>query len=203
MNLLHISSSIFEDQGKSSQMGQYFEELWRQRFPNAELTKRDLAKEPVPHLTQTTFQSALTPVGDRNPQQQNAAQLADQLIEELQAADVLLLGVPMYNFGIPSTLKAWIDHIARAGTTFKYTENGPVGLLKNKTAVVMAARGGVYKDTPNDTQTPYLKTLLGFVGIEKVHFIYAEKLSMGDDGGASVMAEAKQQIEKLIAQIER
>ena len=203
MNLLHISSSIFEDQGKSSQMGQYFEELWRQRFPNAELTKRDLAKEPVPHLTQTIFQSALTPVGDRNPQQQNAAQLADQLIEELQAADVLLLVVPMYNFGIPSTLKAWIDHIARAGTTFKYTENGPVGLLKNKTAVVMAARGGVYKDTPNDTQTPYLKTLLGFVGIEKVHFIYAEKLSMGDDGGASVMAEAKQQIEKLITQIER
>lgn len=201
MNLLHITSSIFEDQGKSSELGSHFEHLWGQRFPDAKLTKRDLAKNPVPHLTQTTFKSALTPAAERNEQQAEAAKLADQLVEELQATDILLLSVPMYNFGIPSTLKAWIDHIARAGTTFKYTETGPVGLLENKTAVVLAARGGAYKDTPNDTQTPYLKTLLGFVGIDNVHFVFAEKLNMSSDGGEAIMAEAKQTIEKLVSEI--
>src|SRR5690606_22026455 len=124
----------------------------------------------------------------RTPEQQTLAATADAAIAELQAADVLVLGVPMYNFGIPSTLKAWIDSIARAGTTFRYTANGPEGLLKGKQAYVLAARGGAYQGTPADTQTPYLKTFLGFVGITDVTFVYAEKLNMHADQQPQILA---------------
>ena len=200
--LLLVNSSILGDHSISAQLADSFSQQWLAANPGGTVMTRDVAEDQVPHLDNELVNAIrFVKPEERNEKQQQQAAYSDQLINEVKAADAIVITAPMYNFGIPSTLKAWIDHIARAGTTFKYTENGPVGLLKNKTAVVMAARGGVYKDTPNDTQTPYLKTLLGFVGIEKVHFIYAEKLSMGDDGGEAVMTEAKQQIEKLIAQI--
>ena len=160
MNVLHINSSLFSDAGKSSELGQHFVDQWKNQNPTGTVTTRDLAKEPVPHLDADTFQAAGTAPNERSDAQQNQAALADTLIEELQNSDVLVLSVPMYNFGIPSTLKAWIDHIARAGTTFKYTPNGPQGLLTGKKAYVLAARGGAYQGTPNDTQTPYLTPLL-------------------------------------------
>jgi FMN-dependent NADH-azoreductase len=109
----------------------------------------------------------------------------------VQSHDAIVLGVPMYNFGVPVQLKAWIDAIARAGVTFRYTENGPEGLLKGKTVYVALARGGLYRDTPKDSQVPYLKTVLGFLGLTDVRFIYAEGLNMGPEAAAKGFAQAE------------
>lgn len=200
MNLLHISSSLFGADGKSSQLSRHFIEQFQAQNPGGKVTERDLAANPVPHLDLTRLQANLTAPEQRTAEQQALATLADELIGELQTHDVLLLSVPMYNFGIPSTLKAWIDHVARAGVTFRYTATGPEGLLKNKKAYVMAARGGAYQGTAADTQTPYLKTFLGFVGIDDVTFIYAEKLNMNADQQPQILADAKAEIDKLISQ---
>lgn len=200
MNLLHISSSLFGTDGKSSQLSRHFIEQFQAQNPGGKVTERDLAANPVPHLDLTRLQANLTAPEQRTAEQQALATLADELIGELQTHDVLVLSVPMYNFGIPSTLKAWVDHVARAGVTFKYTATGPVGLLKNKKAYVMAARGGAYQGTAADTQTPYLKTFLGFVGIDDVTFVYAEKLNMNADQQPQILADAKAEIDKLISQ---
>jgi len=178
MNLLHISSSLFSDQGNSKQLANHYISQWLEQHPGGQVTERDLGKEPVPHLDNLTLMANITAADKRTAEQQAQARLADTLIEELMQADILVLSVPMYNFGIPSTLKAWIDNVARAGTTFKYTATGPVGLVNDTKAVVLTARGGAYFETPNDTQTPYLKTLLGFLGITDVQFVYAERLNM-------------------------
>lgn len=199
MNLLYVSSSLFGQQGKSSDLAEHFVSEFVAQHPGTEVTRRDLAANPVPHLDLATLQANMTPADQRTPEQQALAATADTAIAELQAADVLVLGVPMYNFGIPSTLKAWIDSIARAGTTFRYTANGPEGLLKGKRAYVLAARGGAYQGTPADTQTPYLKTFLGFVGITDVTFVYAEKLNMHADQQPQILADAKADIDKLIS----
>ncbi|RLT99209.1 MAG: FMN-dependent NADH-azoreductase [Ketobacter sp.] len=199
MNVLHISSSIFGDDGNSSKLATHFLERIRELHADAEIVTRDLAKDPVPHLDADTFKANITAADQRTPEQQQLASTGDQLIEELQNADILVLSVPMYNFGIPSTLKAWIDNIARAGTTFKYTENGPVGLLGNKKTFVLGARGGEYFGTPMDTQTPYLRTFLNFVGITDVEFVLAEKLNMEADKAPQIMAEAKAKIDELLS----
>lgn len=199
MNLLHISSSLFGTDGKSSQLSRHFIEQFRAQNPGGKVTERDLAANPVPHLDLARLQANLTAPEQRTAEQQALATLADELIGELQTHDVLVLSVPMYNFGIPSTLKAWIDHVARAGVTFKYTATGPVGLLKNKKAYVMAARGGAYQGTAADTQTPYLKTFLSFIGIDDVTFVYAEKLNMNADQQPQILADAKAEIDKLIS----
>ncbi|MGC1507155.1 FMN-dependent NADH-azoreductase [Ketobacter sp. MCCC 1A13808] len=199
MNLLHISSSLFSDQGNSKQLADHFVQTWIAQHPDGAVTERDLSKDPVPHLDQATFTANITAVDQRTEQQRAQARLADTLVEELMEADVLVLSVPMYNFGIPSTLKAWIDNVARAGTTFKYTATGPVGLVKNTKAVVLTARGGAYVGTPNDTQTPYLTTLLGFLGITDVQFIYAERLNMEPEKAPEIINRAKAEAEKLAA----
>src|SRR5881296_633156 len=124
---------------------------------------------------------------------------SDALIDELKRADVLVLGLPMYNFGVPSTLKAYIDHIARAGATFKYTEKGPVGLLTGKKAYVFATRGGLYAGTPLDTQTAYVRDMLRFLGINDVEFVYAEGLAIGAERKAAALSEAQRAIERLAA----
>lgn len=198
MNLLHISSSLFGDQGKSSQLAQHFINQWQQQYPQSRVTQRDLAADPLPHLEGATLQANLTPPEQRTAQQQALAARADEAIAELQDHDVLVLSVPMYNFGIPSTLKAWIDSVARAGTTFRYTANGPEGLVKGKQAYVLTARGGAYQGTPLDTQTPYLKTFLGFIGITDVTFVHAEKLNIDPSQQPQLVADAKAEIDKLI-----
>lgn len=199
MNLLQIDSSLFGDHGKSSQLAHHFVAQWLQQNPGSRVTRRDLATHPIPHLDATTLQANMTPADKRTPEQQALAAVADEAIAELQNHDVLVLAVPMYNFGIPSTLKAWIDAVARAGTTFRYTANGPEGLLKGKKAYVLTARGGAYLGTPNDTQTPYLKTFLGFIGITDVTFVHAEKLNMNADLQPQILADAKAEIDKLIS----
>lgn len=125
--------------------------------------------------------------------------LSDTLIGELQAADVLVIGLPMYNLGVPSTLKSWFDHIARAGITFRYTANGPQGLLAGKKAYVFATRGGRYAGTAFDTQTDYVRNFLGFIGITEIEFVYAEGLNMGDDSRSSSLAAAQSELARIAA----
>ena len=134
------------------------------------------------------------------PTSEQAARVAeyDELIAEVQTADVLVLGAPMYNFGVTSQLKSWIDAIARAGATFRYTEKGPEGLLKGKKVYVGLARGGRYRDTPLDSQVPYLKTVLGFLGMTDVQFVYAEGLNMGEESARKGFAEADADIAAVI-----
>ena len=133
--------------------------------------------------------------------QQALAAISDDIIARVKAADVIVLGVPMYNFGIPSQLKALLDRIARAGITFKYTEQGAVGLLDDKPVVVFATRGGVYQGTPADSQTPFLQLFLNFVGLKDIHFVYAEGLNMGTDAQQAALAAAKERLVQISANI--
>lgn len=197
MNVLQISSSLFAGQGQSSQLAARFVDEFRREHAGAQHVHRDLAAEPVPHLTAERFQGFALPVGERSLEQQRAAELSDALIAELRAADVIVIGLPMYNFGVPSTLKAWIDHVARAGQTFRYTEKGPQGLLTGKRAIVVATRGGAYADTPLDTQTTYIRDFLRFIGIEDVEFVYAEGLAMGTEQRETALAGAGARIVQL------
>src|SRR6185369_13697327 len=171
MTTLLLKSSIFGDAGQSSQLAAEFAGRLGGR-----LVVRDLARDAVPHLTAERFQAFLAKPDDRTAEQRAAVEYSDGLIGELKEADNIVIGLPMYNFALPSTLKAYFDHIARAGVTFKYTEKGPVGLLTGKKAYVVVARGGLYAGTPLDTQTAYVRDFLRFLGIADVEFVYAEGL---------------------------
>jgi FMN-dependent NADH-azoreductase len=145
------------------------------------LVVRDLGKNPHPALDEAAITALFSPADKRSPEQVARVAIDDALIAEIQAADVVVLAAPMYNFGVSALLKNWIDAIARSGVTFRYTEKGPEGLLKDKKLYVVLARGGKYRDTPADTQVPYLRTVFGFLGITDIEFIYAEGLNMGPD----------------------
>lgn len=197
--LLQINSSLFSDGGQSSQLAEAFVAAWAAKHHDGKVVKRDLSADPVPHLDAARFQAFLAKPDDRTAAQQEVVAYSDGLIDELKAADILVLGLPLYNFGIPSVLKAYFDHIARAGVTFRYTENGPVGLLTGKKVYVFAARGGQYAGTPLDTQTAFIRNLLGFIGITEVEFVYAEGLALGEDSKAAALAKARQALAELAA----
>ncbi|MCG8517563.1 FMN-dependent NADH-azoreductase [Marinobacter sp. CA1] len=198
-NILVITASIFGQNGQSSQLvNQTLDKLTRQH-PDATVTIRDLAKNPVPHLDAERFGAFLAAQDEPTADQADVLAFSDALIEELKQADAVILGVPMYNFGVPSVLKAYFDHIARAGITFRYTENGPVGLLADRPVYVLAARGGIYAGTANDSQTPFLRSFLGFLGLTSVEFVYAEGLNMGDDQKTSALDQAGTEIDALTA----
>jgi FMN-dependent NADH-azoreductase len=162
---------------------------------------RDLAREPVPHLDAARFGAFLAKPGERSAEQQAVVDYSDALIAELRLADVIVLGLPMYNFGVPSQLKAYFDHIARAGVTFRYTEQGSVGLLTGKKAYVFATRGGVYAGTPLDTQTGFVREFLRLVGITDVEFVYAEGLAINAQSKQAGLAQAAEHIARLAAGI--
>jgi FMN-dependent NADH-azoreductase len=170
---------------------------WRDVHPQARVIERDLTRNPVPHLDETTLTGFATPAERRTPAQLAAVARSDALIAELKQADTVVIGVPMYNFGIPSPLKAWIDHVARAGITFKYTETGPIGLLPGKKVYVLAARGGQYAGTSGDVQTAYLKQVLGFLGLTDIEFVYAEGLAISPESKAKAEAAAQARIAAL------
>ena len=195
--LLKIHTSMFESGGQSSQLASAFSARWSELNPGARVVARDLARQEVPHLTAERFQAFLAKPEARTPEQQAVAGFSDALIDELRQADVIVLGLPMYNFGVPSTLKAYFDHIARAGVTFKYTEKGPQGLITGKKAYVFAARGGLYAGTPLDTQTSYVRDFLRFLGIDDVEFVYAEGLAMGDAPKNAALSKAHESIRHL------
>jgi len=198
-NLLQLNTSIFSDGGQSSRLAQRFVAAWRASNPGANVIVRDLAREPLPHLDAARFAAFIAKPEERNLEQQAAVNDSDALIAELRAADVLVLGLPLYNFGLPSTLKAYFDHIGRAGHTFKYTEKGAVGLLTGKKAYVFATRGGLYKGTPLDTQTAYVRDFLGFIGITEVEFVYAEGLALSESSKKASIAQAHREIGYITA----
>lgn len=197
--LLQLNSSLFSANGQSSLLADRFVAEWRATNPNGKVVVRDLAKEPVPHLDAERFGAFLSKLEERTAQQQAVVDYSDALIDELRNVDVVVLGLPMYNFGVPSQLKAYFDHIARAGVTFRYTEKGPIGLLTDKKVYVLATRGGLYAGTPRDTQTGYVRDFLAFIGIEDVEFIYAEGLSMGETNKETALAKADEGIRQLTA----
>src|SRR5690349_16959027 len=197
--LLQIQSSIFSDGGQSSQLARRFVTAWRAANPDGRVVVRDLAAAPVPHLDGARFGAFLAKPDERTPEQQAVTDYSDALIEELRQADVVVIGVPTYNFGVPSTLKAYFDHVARAGVTFRYTEKGPVGLLTGKKVYVFAARGGMYAGTPNETQTPFLRTFLGFLGMSDVSFVYAEGLAISEASKQQGITRAQADVDRLTA----
>jgi FMN-dependent NADH-azoreductase len=197
--LLQINASIFAEHGQSRRLADRFVAGWREAHRGAAVAVRDVTGDAVPHLSGERFAALITPPEQRTAQQQAVVDYSDALIDELRRADVIVLGLPMYNFGIPSTLKAYFDHVARAGVTFRYTENGPIGLLTGKKVYVFAARGGLYQDTPGDTSAAYVRQILGFVGLTDVEFVYAEGLAMGEESKQAGVAKAEAATGQLIA----
>ncbi|EGR1698610.1 FMN-dependent NADH-azoreductase [Vibrio parahaemolyticus] len=187
--VLALKSSILGDYSQSNKLVEDF----IKNVDQDKLTARDLAANPLPVLD-FAVATALRATEDLSQEQQAVVDLSDTLIEEVKAADTLVIAAPMYNFTIPTQLKNWIDLIARAGVTFKYTENGVQGLIEGKKAIVVTTRGGIHKDSPTDNVTPYLRTVLGFVGITDVEFVYAEALNMGEDAASKGISEAQSQL---------
>jgi FMN-dependent NADH-azoreductase len=191
-NILVVTSSAQGESSVSNRLVRAFLERARALHPAADVTLRDIGAEPVPHLTPDNVAAIRgTPASDA---EQAARALSDTLIEELRRADLLVIGSPMYNFGISSTLKAWFDHVLRAGVTFRYTEAGPEGLMVGKKAVVIESRAGLYSEGPAgamDGQEPHLRTMLGFMGIDDATFVRAERLAFGPEAADAAIAEAE------------
>ncbi len=196
-NVLVIESSARQQGSVSRQLTAEFVARWQQVHAQDAVVIRDLAREPVPHLDADLLGGWMKPAAERTLAEQAALECSERLTAELLVADVLVLAAPMYNFTIPSTLKAWLDHVLRAGVTFQYTEQGPRGLLQGKRAFVLTARGGVYAGSPLDQQEPYLRQVLGFIGIEDVRFIHAEGMSMGSDSAEQGLARARMLLGEL------
>ncbi|UTT84629.1 FMN-dependent NADH-azoreductase [Vibrio pelagius] len=190
--VLALKSSILGDYSQSTKLVEEF----IKNVDQDKLTVRDLAANPLPVLD-FSVATALRATEDLSQDQQAIVDLSDTLIEEIKAADTLVIAAPMYNFTIPTQLKNWIDLIARAGVTFTYTENGVKGLIEGKKAIVVTTRGGIHKDAATDSMTPYLRTVLGFVGITDVEFVYAEALNMGEDAAAKGISEAQSKLAEL------
>jgi FMN-dependent NADH-azoreductase len=200
MNILQINSSARADGSHSSRLAGSIVERVQASLDDSTvptITVRDLGRTPHPELNESALQALFTPAEQRTPEQAARVALDDALIDELKAADVLVLGVPMYNFGVPAPLKNWIDAISRAKVTFQYTANGPEGLLKGKQVYIALTRGGQYRNTPSDTQVPYLRTVLSFLGMTDIQFIYAEGLAMGPEAEQRALASAQAQIDEL------
>jgi FMN-dependent NADH-azoreductase len=205
MSLLLVTSSLFGAASQSRQIATEFVTAWRGTHPGTVVVERDLSPSSIPHLSQDTLGALGTPAEKRTPAQQAAAAFADSLIEEVEAADTIVLAVPMYNFTVPSTLKAWIDHIARAGRTFGYTASGPEGLLKGKKVFVVTGRGGAYSgESPAramDFQEPYLRGMLGFLGLTDVTFIHVEGLAVSPEAASNGRERARQAIGTIVQKL--
>ena len=199
MNILQINASARREGANSTRVADSIVARLRAANPGASLTLRDLAATPHPVLDEAALGALFTPADKRTAEQAARVAQDDALIAEIQAHDTLVLGVPMYNFGVPVQLKNWIDAIARVGVTFRYTANGAEGLLSGKKVYLALARGGRYRDTAADSQVPYLKTVLGFLGLTDLHFIYAEGLAMGAESSAQGFAQAEADVTAALA----
>lgn len=193
MHVLQINSSIHGDAGTSTQLADSIAAGLATR-----LTRRDFSAQPIPHLDGATFAAFGTAPGERTREQAALVELSDTLIDELRAAEAVVLTAPMYNFGIPSSLKAWFDHVARAGVTFEYTSEGPRGLLGDKRLIVVTTRGGSYKGTDADNHTPYLLQILRFLGLGEPEILFVEGLAQSAKR-EEALHKAEQEIAALVA----
>lgn len=203
-NILLIQSSPRGTDSFSKQVAQSIVDELKAGRSEIKVVVRDLAANPPPHVGLPFITGLYAPPQQRTPEQTEAIALSDELISELFAAEIIIIGVPMHNFTLPSTLKAWIDHVARAGQTFSYGPNGPVGLLRGKRAILVLARGGVYSSGPTkafDFQEPYLRAVLGFLGITEVGAVHVEGTANRAIGAAAALAAANAQSKQVLAQI--
>jgi FMN-dependent NADH-azoreductase len=198
MNILQINSSARSTASESTRLADAIVAKLQAANPGATVARRDLAADPHPVLDETTLQALFTPADQRTPEQAARIALDDALIAQVLAADAIVIGAPMYNFGITVQLKAWFDAIARAGVTFKYGPTGPIGLVSGKKVYVALARGGLHRDGPSDTQLPHLKMFLSFLGMTDVQFVYAEGLGMGPEAVAKAQSQADAEINAVL-----
>lgn len=189
-HILVINSSLNLESSHSTLLANQLAHHLSEKY-QASINSQDLSTHDLPHLTQFEMNAWMTEPSERSSEQQALCEISDTYVGQIKRADTIVIGMPMYNFGVPSTFKAWVDRIARAGITFQYTPEGPKGLLQNKKVIVVAARGGMYQGTPKDTQTSYLKDFFGFLGLTDVDFIYAEGLAMSDKETSIAAAQAK------------
>jgi FMN-dependent NADH-azoreductase len=199
-NVLVLNSSALGAASVSKQLVAETVARLQVQDPSTQFTTRDLGASPVPHLTLDSA-TALRGGEPTNPAQAAARALSDKLVQEIAWSNVIVIGAPMYNFGISSTLKAWFDYVLRAGVTFRYSEAGPEGLITGKRAIVVESRGGAYSQGPTqvmDSQEPHLRTLLGFMGITDVTYVRAEKLAFGPEARNEAIAGARSKIDSII-----
>ena len=196
--ILHIDSSPLGERSVSRKLTARTLAELKAAYPDSKIITRDFGATPLPHLDGVTIGAFFTPPDQRNAALNEAAVLSDQAIDELIAADIIVIGAPMWNFGIPSALKAWIDHVVRAGRTFKYGVNGPESLLpKGKKVIIVSSRGGVYSDGPMklmDHQETYLSAVLSFIGLTDVSFVRAEGIAMGAEAAKNAFSDAEAQL---------
>lgn len=198
-NVLKIQASLFGANGQSSRLADHFIDDLRNKHGGLRLVTRDLAAEPVPSLTLERFQALNSKPEDRSAEQQAIVDASDALVAELKAADVIVFAVPMYNFNIPAGLQNYFDHVARAGVTFRYTENGPEGLIKDKQVAVFIARGGSYGGADH-SQTSFLQQFLSFIGLDDAKYFHAEGLAISDESREKSLEEVRQEITQLLRQ---
>ena len=195
--VLVLKSSILAGYSQSSQLADFYVEEAKAKGDQG--TVRDLAADPIPVLDGELVGALRPSDAPLSPRQQEALDLSNALIDELQAHDVIVIAAPMYNFNIPTQLKNYFDLVARAGVTFRYTEAGPEGLVKGKRAVILSSRGGIHKDTPSDLLTPYVKLFLGFIGITDVEFVFAEGIAYGPEVATKATDDAKNAIKQIVS----
>ncbi len=196
--ILHIDSSIKGSQSDSRKLSARLVGLWQKQFPEDTVSARDIISRPLAHIDGELLGGLFSPAESHTEAMKLALARADELLDEFMAADVVVIGAPMYNFSIPSPLKAWIDYISRAGRTFEYTESGPVGLVKGKSVVIVSTRGGIFEESPMDHQVAYLKTLFSFLGIKDIQVIQAEGLNLGDEHREKSLSAAEAQINSVV-----
>ena len=197
MNILAIQTGIFGEHSNSTLLVKKIVAQLVQQHPQAAVVTRDLTSDPLPYFDAKVAMALNSPAADRSEEQQSVIDLSNRLIEEVKAADAIVIGLPMYNFGIPAQMKSWLDLLARAGTTFKYTEQGPIGLLENKPVYVAAARGGVHQGKVSDSQSPFITSIFGFLGLTDVRIVYAEGLNMGEEAKAASILQFQTNIAQI------
>ena len=199
MNLLQINTSPRTGDSMSTKFANQIVDKLKAKHTDVKHEVLDLGRTPHAILDEMAIGSLFTPADARSEEQNARVAIDDALIVQAQWADTIVIGVPMYNFGIPVQLKAWFDAIARAGVTFRYTDQGPEGLLTGKKVYLALARGGIYRGTPNDTQVPYLNMILGFLGMTDLNYVYAEGFALGSEAATKAIADAENQIQALFA----
>ena len=197
--VLVINSGISGEQSQSNQLTETFIKVLKANNSSAVVNVRDLVSDNLPHLSGPEMQAWMTDAKLRTAEQAELAALSDDLLDELFEHDTIVLGMPLYNLGVPSVFKAYIDRISRAGKTFSYSKAGPKGLVLGKKVIVLAARGGQYQGTEHDSQTAYLKSVWGLMGVTDIEFVYAEGLNMSAEIADSALAKAREKISRLAA----